>query len=104
MKHIYNDPRWAEVRRLVLARDLHLCQIRRHKCRTRASEVDHIVAVADGGAPFDPSNLRAACKPCNIGARNERVAQLARHARSVERPTDPARPPRPEPDTGYDWP
>lgn len=85
-KATYRDPRWRKVRRLVLDRDRHLCQIKRSKCTTKATEVDHIVAVADGGAQFDPANLRAACKSCNIGQRNERVAELAREARSDTQP------------------
>ncbi len=35
---------------------------------------DHIVALADGGAPYDPANLRPCCFGCNSakGARPER--------------------------------
>ena len=27
--------------------------------------VDHIVPIAEGGEPYDVTNLRAACGPCN---------------------------------------
>ena len=30
--------------------------------RVKATEVDHIVAMAVGGAPFDQKNLRSLCK------------------------------------------
>ncbi len=81
-KPTYRDPRWKAVRLAVLRRDAYTCQIKRPKCRTLATEVDHIRAVSDGGAPFDAANLRAACKGCNVGARNVRVAALAKQART----------------------
>jgi hypothetical protein len=77
-RETYADPRWQTVRRAVLERDLWRCQIQRAKCTTKATEVDHIVAVSQGGAKFDPANLRAACKSCNIGERNAQVAARAR--------------------------
>lgn len=64
-KKIYNDRRWKAVRPVVLARDGGVCQIKLHCCRTQATTVDHIVPLDKGGAPFDPVNLRAACRPCN---------------------------------------
>jgi 5-methylcytosine-specific restriction protein A len=30
-----------------------------------ATDVDHVIALADGGAPLDPSNLRALCHRCH---------------------------------------
>lgn len=56
---------WQQVRRIVLARDGYRCQIQGPRCTGRATEADHIVALALGGARLDPANLRAACKPCN---------------------------------------
>ncbi len=50
---------------MVLERDGHRCQIHGHRCTILATDVDHIVPLADGGAPYDPANLRAACKWCN---------------------------------------
>jgi len=63
----YRHRAWKAARRQVLERDDRLCQIRRNGCTTEATEVDHIVPWAAGGAWFDPSNLRAACKSCNSG-------------------------------------
>jgi 5-methylcytosine-specific restriction protein A len=73
-----NDPMlrsvaWRRVRVYVLIRDRYTCQIRGRKCKGHATEVDHIVSRADGGALFDPANLRAACKPCNGGRGAERT-------------------------------
>lgn len=56
---------WRRLRRAVLDRDLGLCQIKGPRCTRYATEVDHIVPRVDGGAVFDPANLRAACKACN---------------------------------------
>ena len=58
-------PAWRAVRRVVLDRDLGLCQIRGPHCSKWATCVDHIVDRADGGDMFDPANLRAACRSCN---------------------------------------
>ena len=55
---------WRTIRRLVLDRDGGVCQIRGEGCTTVATNVDHIVAQADGGS-HDPANLRAACEHCN---------------------------------------
>jgi 5-methylcytosine-specific restriction endonuclease McrA len=48
----------------VLQRDRYQCQIKGPRCTDWATEVDHIVARADGGDDV-PSNMRAACKRCN---------------------------------------
>lgn len=31
----------------------------------RATEVDHIVPIAEGGSPTEPENLQSLCKPCH---------------------------------------
>jgi 5-methylcytosine-specific restriction protein A len=53
---------WAEIRRYVVKRDKAACVI----CADKYSclEVDHIVAVKDGGTD-DPANLRLLCEPCH---------------------------------------
>ena len=61
---------WKRVRRHVLERDGHLCQIKGPNCKVRGTEVDHIVPVEQGGAWFDLINLRAACQTCNVGRSN----------------------------------
>jgi 5-methylcytosine-specific restriction protein A len=58
---------WRKVRRYVLARDGYVCQIRGPRCAGVATTADHVVAVTFGGSDH-PSNLRAACAPCNYGA------------------------------------
>jgi 5-methylcytosine-specific restriction enzyme A len=74
----YNQPAWLAVRPVILERDRYRCQIRGPKCIRRATHVDHIIPWAEGGAPFDPRNLRAACEPCNIGRAAARRAAMAK--------------------------
>lgn len=61
----YDDTHWRTTRRHILDRDSHTCQIQGPGCTTYATEVDHIIPLAAGGARLDPTNLRAACKHCN---------------------------------------
>jgi 5-methylcytosine-specific restriction protein A len=60
---------WRRLRLLVLDRDLWLCQVNGPGGKHHATEVDHIVPRGQGGDFWDPSNLRAACRPCNLGRR-----------------------------------
>ena len=55
--------RWQRVRKQIGLRDNFRCQI----CGavSAAGQVDHIQPLADGGAPYDPENLRWTCAPCN---------------------------------------
>jgi 5-methylcytosine-specific restriction endonuclease McrA len=80
---IYNTPEWKRLRLLVLARDGYTCMIPTATggiCGRTARAVDHIVPLAEGGAPFDQLNCRAACQSCNSRINNERRAELARRA------------------------
>jgi 5-methylcytosine-specific restriction enzyme A len=56
---------YRALRLAVLDRDRWLCQIGGPRCTKAATEVDHIVARADGGPVWDTTNLRAACRACN---------------------------------------
>ena len=69
--------RWEKVRRYVLQRDHHECQIRYPGCAEHATQVDHIHTLADGGDPYDPNNCRAACAPCNQRRNRRRPAPPA---------------------------
>lgn len=55
---------WRKLAALIKARDNYRCQIRGPRCTGLATTVDHIVE-RDAGGTDDPSNLRAACNPCN---------------------------------------
>jgi 5-methylcytosine-specific restriction endonuclease McrA len=61
----YQTTAWKRLRLLILERDRHTCQVQGEGCTTVATTVDHIVSVGEGGAFYDPANLRAACPHCN---------------------------------------
>lgn len=71
---------WQRIRRHVLKRDDHTCQLQLPGCLTEADQVDHITSVANGG-PDDPDNCRAICQPCH----NKVTAQQAAAARARRR-------------------
>ncbi|QDY69318.1 HNH endonuclease [Qingshengfaniella alkalisoli] len=59
---IYRTQRWAAVRKQAKDRDDWKCVT----CGNRGRlEVDHIVAIRDGGAPYDLSNLQTLCVRCH---------------------------------------
>ena len=58
-----NRNRWRVVRRAVLERDQHRC--RSCGCAGKL-EVDHVIALADGGASYDLGNLQVLCRSCHI--------------------------------------
>jgi hypothetical protein len=60
-------------REAIFIRDEHVCQL----CGGKATEIDHI-----NGSSSDPSNLRAVCKPCNMG-RLELVPASPEQARII---------------------
>ena len=53
---------WKKLRRKILQRDGHRCQIRLPGCTTIATEVDHTIGKVYGD---NPDHLRAACSHCN---------------------------------------
>jgi 5-methylcytosine-specific restriction enzyme A len=53
----HNDRRWREFRLTILERDNYRC----YRCGGEATEVDHLVHLARGGAEYDPANCRASC-------------------------------------------
>ena len=55
--------RWAVSRRAAFDRDGWRCQ----RCgRAGRLEVDHIIPLATGGAPYDLANLQTLCRACHI--------------------------------------
>lgn len=80
----YRSRGWRELRLYVLARDGYRCRVRLPGCIGRATEADHIQALADGGAWLDPHNLRASCKPCNVARGNMLRARRKRPSAEPE--------------------
>lgn len=74
---------WKRIRLQVLKRDNYQCQIHGPYCTGRATQVDHIVNTAAGGAELDPANLQSACPPCNA----RKAQQEAAAARTGRKPT-----------------
>lgn len=73
---------WTQIRKRVLRRDHYRCGCGRH-----ASEVDHIIPVAEcvrrGLNPDDPSNLRAICTDCHARkTEQDRLRGVRRHRES----------------------
>jgi 5-methylcytosine-specific restriction endonuclease McrA len=75
----YWTPEWKRLRLLVLDRDRWVCRVRDRGCTGGATTVDHVDPVVEGGAFWDPSNLRAACGWCN--SQRGRVLGATRQAR-----------------------
>lgn len=77
------DAEWQRVRKLVLDRDGHECQLRLRVCTKVATTVDHIVPLSAGGARLDMANLQAACRPCNTakGGKHHQRPEWARGTR-----------------------
>lgn len=75
------DGHWRKVRRQILERDGYLCKIEAPGCLGKATEVDHVVPVDDGGLLFEPSNLRACCHPCNMSRQRRRFLAASKPSR-----------------------
>ena len=58
-KAIYNKAKWKATRKAILS-ESPLCP-----CGEIATDVHHVVDLADGGDPWDRSNLEALCRSCH---------------------------------------
>lgn len=58
-RHIYGSKRWQMLRRRVLF-EQPLCP-----CGEIAVDVDHIVGLEQGGAPYERANCQGLCKSCH---------------------------------------
>ena len=74
--------RWREA---VLRRDRFVCRLRLPGCTGRATEADHVVPVAEGGACYDPANGQGACASCHA-VKTAAEAARGRSRRSRLRP------------------
>lgn len=80
-KDPYRGP-WQRIRRQILERDGYRCQIVGPNCTTVATDVDHILPISQGGAWYDPVNLRAACSKCNNDRINRRRTEQWKQAKT----------------------
>lgn len=68
------------------------CQLRLPGCEGYADHADHILAVAEGGAEYDPANGQGACHHCHsIKTAEETARGRQRHYGRAKHPTE--RPP-----------
>jgi 5-methylcytosine-specific restriction endonuclease McrA len=81
----YSTAAWQKLRKAVLARDGHVCQIQGPRCRGYATSVHHLIPSSQASELFwEPANLVAACGACYYGGgarvqadnRRRRTAQL----------------------------
>jgi 5-methylcytosine-specific restriction endonuclease McrA len=78
-KHIYNSKRWKTLReRLLKARD-YRCDECGWATSSRDLHADHVHELSDGGAPFDPDNIRFLCRKCHSSK-----TMRARHKRDAD--------------------
>lgn len=61
------NPEWRKARKFALRRDRFTCG----RCGRPASEVDHVVELIDGGAPYQLDNLQSMCGPCHDAKTSE---------------------------------
>jgi 5-methylcytosine-specific restriction protein A len=63
-RRVHNSSRWRYHVQPAQLRAYPLCALCEAEGRLEAAvHVDHIRPIRDGGAPFDPANLRSLCKP-----------------------------------------
>ena len=75
---------WKKLRKVILSRDMNTCYI----CSDpNANEVDHIRPRSKGGADYDPENLAAICRKCNL-LKGNKVGQISPFLGTKSTPLD----------------
>jgi 5-methylcytosine-specific restriction enzyme A len=64
-RRIYNSSLWQHTRKHFLAAHPLCEQCKRDGKVRAAAHVDHMLPLAEGGAPYDWANLQALCAPCH---------------------------------------
>jgi len=88
----YDSLHWRQLRHAIYERDGGRCRLCGERVKPTAFDVDHIVSWRQGGAWYDPANLRLTCRVCNRG----------RHGNQTPRP-QAERPPVVYPGPSRDW-
>jgi 5-methylcytosine-specific restriction endonuclease McrA len=85
-RETYAKPQgWTTTKAANMRRDRRICQ----SCGAKATEIDHIVPVSQGGS-HEPDNLRAICRDCHRRKTHaETVAGVRRFHGTRKRPTAP---------------
>lgn len=63
-RYIYNSSRWQQLR-VAKLRSCPLCEYCPSSCRRPATQVDHKVAIRNGGDPWAWENLASVCQSCH---------------------------------------
>jgi len=63
-QHSSRGQQWEATRQRILRRDHYQCTLKYSGCTGRATQVDHLLAKANGGEDTD-SNLASSCASCN---------------------------------------
>ena len=64
-KSFYSTPAWRSVRRRQLDAEPYCAECFKEGRIVKASIVDHIVPIKEGGAKYDPKNLQSLCWSCH---------------------------------------
>ena len=70
LKKRYGSGTWRRLSNEIRTRDGQCMARTSKKCSGRAEVADHIIRPEEGGAMYDPANLRAACRSCNFQRHN----------------------------------
>jgi 5-methylcytosine-specific restriction endonuclease McrA len=81
---VYKSQSWVDLRKRVL-REEPVCA--EEGCEARSTSVDHIIPLAEGGAPYDRSNVRGMCYPHHKARSSRQGAEARRKARRTNGPT-----------------
>ena len=92
---VYNHPAYKAAVKRVKAERPHCAYCLDEGIRVWGDHTDHIVALEDGGAPFDVSNLQRLCSvPCHskktAAERRRRRAKAVRLTDDFGRPLNPS--------------
>lgn len=87
----YQSVQWRKLRPVIYDRDRGMCRVcdQPHRVSPNAYDIDHIIPWSEGGAWFDPANLRLSCPEGNRGRVSGRLALAARINRNTA--TQPSR-------------
>lgn len=64
-RHVYNTSKWQHTRRAIITAQPLCPGVMGQECGAIVSDVHHITDLSKGGAPYDPANLLALCRPCH---------------------------------------
>ncbi len=83
---VYKTKMWLQRRRQVLSRDPICADGRVCEGNRLSTEVDHIIPLEQGGAPYAMNNLRGTCSACHQAKTAEENSERLRTGRRVPDP------------------